>query len=226
MYRRCLILTVTAVFALTACARLAPGATRNSAEAASSEPPAVAKPANTPVPTDCFLGSGTVDVAYTDISELARVADAISIAKVVGVSELQYSTQSGARPSCDYVNSAQGVFSVGRVITLQEQRNVAGHAPSAGSTFTYWLPGGTLGSDTTPPHYFGLATPAVGDGMLAFLVDPPGDMDAGAGVLEVDAYELFAIGRDGRIQTPNANEGLTIDNVDAEVDGVVPPPGG
>lgn len=223
MYRTRVILAVVAVLVLSACRGLAPGADASSPEP--RQPAAVAAPKATPQPTPCALGGGVADVAYANISELARLADAISIAEVTSVGDLQYTTESGERPSCDYIRDAQGVFSVGRMIELREQRNVAGN-PKGTRTFTYWLRGGSLGSDEAPPHHFGLETPEVGDRMLAFLMAEPGDIDVGSGVLQVDSFELFEIGRGGRIVTPNSQEEVTTDNVDAMVDEEVPAPSG
>lgn len=236
VYRVRATAAIAAVVALTACRGLAPASGPPSSEAAASAEASTAAtnpdeaatvPTETPQPSQCFLGGG-IEQVPSDIRELARFADAIVIAEVVDVGELQYSTESGERPSCEYVQAAQGAFAVGRMIELREQRNVAGRARAAASTFTYWLRGGTLAGDTSPPHHFGLDTPEVGDRMLAFLLKEPADMDVGSGLLQVDAYELFAIGKDGRIHTPSPGDVVTTDNIDEVVNDAVPtsPPGG
>lgn len=172
-------------------------------------------------PGQCFLGGGIGDVIYVDMSELAQLADGVAVATVVRVGEVQYSTEDGRRPSCEYAQDAMGVFSVGRIIELAAERAVAGRVPE---TFSYWLPGGTLGSDSSPSHPFGLETPDVGDRMIAFLGSEPVDLDAGPGVLPVHAFELMAIGQDGAIRTPNQEEEISIDTVDAVIDPVVRSP--
>ena len=216
VYRVRVIAAITAIFALTACRALQPasGPSGPAEGSYSASPEPLATEAATPEPSRCSLGRGVADVAYGDISDLARVADAIAIAEVVRVSDLRYSTESGERPSCEYIESAQGLFGVGRMIELQQVRTVKGQPAG---TVMYWLPGGSLGGDTSPGHHFGLETPAVGDRMLAFLLSRPGDMDIGPNVLEVNAFELFPIARDGRIITPDPRENVTIDNVDEAV---------
>lgn len=223
MYRVPATAAVAAVFALTACRVMSPASGPPAPSAGVSPAEAATVPTEAPQPSQCFLEGG-IEHVPSDIRELARFADAIAVAEVVDVGELQYSTESGERPSCEDMQAAQGVFAVGRMIELREQRNVAGRARAAASTFTYWLRGGTIAGDTSPPHHFGLDTPEVGDRMLAFLLTEPADMDVGSGVLQVDAYELFAIGEDGRIQTPNPGEVVTTDNVDEVVGDAVPTP--
>lgn len=208
-----------AILALTACRAIAPGAVVPTSEPPAAEP----APRVTPEPSPCFLGGGVADVIYTDISEYARLAETVSIAKVVAVSDLRYSTESGARPSCDYLQDAQGVVSVGRLIDLQEVRSVGGKGRPA-ETLTYWLAGGSLDGDTTPPHHFGLEVPDVGDQMLAFVLGAPIDVDPGADTLEVQVFELMAIGRDGRIQTPNPKENLTTEVIGEVLEEAVPSP--
>lgn len=226
MFRLRVAVGAAVVIALSACRVVSPAsAPASPREMASAEASRPATPAGKPQASQCFLGGGVADVAYSDIRELARAADSIAVATVVRVGELQYTTESGERPSCEYIEAAGGVFAVGRMIELRQQRNVAGRS-RGGGTFTYWLRGGTLGGDTSPPHPFGLETPDVGDRMLAFLMEEPGDIDMGPGVLRVDAYELFPIGRDGRIRTPRPEERVTTETVDAIVDEVVPAPSG
>lgn len=216
---------VVAVLALTACRALAPGSGPPSPEPVASTGASAAPIVTeaTPQPSQCFLGDGIADVPYSDLRGFAAFADRVVIGEVVDVGELQYTTESGERPSCEYVQAAQGVFGVGRMIELRVERTVAGTA-EAGDTFTYWLPGGSLGGDTSRPHHFGLDAPDVGDRMLGLLVKVPGDIDIGPGVLEVDAYELFAIADDGRIQTPNPSEVVTTETVDVLLDGLLPAP--
>jgi hypothetical protein len=60
--------------------------------------------------------------------------------------------------------------------------------------------------------------------MIAFLGSEPVDLDAGPGVLPVHAFELMAIGQDGAIRTPNQEEEISIDTVDAVIDPVVRSP--
>jgi hypothetical protein len=175
----------------------------------------------TPAPSQCFLGGGIADVHYSTLPEFGVNADGIAMAEVVAVGPLSYSTENGERPSCEYLASAQSVFSVGRMIELAVDGTVAGNA-DVGRIVRYWLPGGDLGSDVSPGHHFGLRAPAVGDRMLAFIIDQPADIDGGAGVLEVDAYELFTIADDGRIITPNPNEKITTENVAAVLEGILP----
>jgi hypothetical protein len=212
MLRSFPIAALAVILLLSACRALAPAAR-----------PTPEVPAATPQPSVCFLGGGVSEVSYSDISELARSADSIAIAEVVEVGELEYSTETGERPSCEYMAAAQGSFAVGRMIELREARNVAGRA-RATETFFYWLRGGALGGDTSPGHHFGLHTPKVGDRMLAFLLAEPADLDVGPGVREVHVYELMAIGSDGMIITPNPQESITVDNVDTAVDESVQAP--
>lgn len=219
MYRMRIIAALVAILTLSACRGLAPGAGVPTPKLPAEEP----APRETPEPTPCALGGGIWEVTYVDISELARLASAISIAEVVRVSDLRYSTESGARPSCEYMEDAQGAVSVGRLIEMREQRSVAGKAKIA-ETLAYWLPGGSLNGDTTASHHFGLNAPAVGDNLLAFLGAEPVDLDPGTGTLDVRAFELLPIGQDGRIRTPNADEDVTIEEVDELVDDEVSSP--
>jgi hypothetical protein len=225
MMRSTALLTAMLIAILTGCRAVAPAsqpaasATPASASPSPSPSPSLGTP--TPAPSQCFLGGGIADVHYSTLPEFGVNADGIANTEVVAVGPLSYSTENGERPSCEYIAAAQSVFSVGRMIQLAVKDTVAGSA-EVGRIVRYWLPGGDLGSDVSRGHHFGLQAPTVGDRMLAFFIDRPVDIDGGAGVLEVDAYELFAIGDDGRIITPNANEHVTTDNVAALLRGVLP----
>lgn len=155
----------------------------------------------------CSLGFGIAEHVYPGLREFARLSDGVAIAEVVSVGEPQYSTETGERPSCEYIEEAQAVFSVGRMVELRIEAPVAGRG-RAEETLRYLFPGGTVGQDSSPGHHYGFQLPSVGDRVVAFLVDPPFDADPGEGVLEVDVLEMFRIAR-GRVVTPDPNETVT-----------------
>ncbi len=182
------------------------------ASTATARPTARPTSVPTPAPTPCFLGGGVADVSYATLPEFARFADAVAIAEVVDVSPLRYSTEGGERPSCAYLQGSGASFVVGRMVQLRVETVVAGSLVS-GDPIRYWLGGGTIGEDESASHHFGLEAPEVGDRLVALVIHEGVDLDGGSGVLEVNAYELFAIDADGRIMTPNPDEFLTVDTV-------------
>lgn len=232
---RLVIITLVAAV-LAGCRGLAPGAsgapahgrpTASAVPGAGSSATAPIVPAShAPDSDECSLGFGIAEHHYPGLRQFAGFSDGVAIAEVVSVSDLQYSTETGERPSCQYIDEAQAVFGVGRMVELRVEAPVAGRGRS-GETLRYLFPGGAIGGDSSPGHHYGVPLPAVGDRMLVMLLDPPADVDPGEGVLEVDVLELFQIAN-GRIVTPDRNERVTVDNVRDVVRGAVPSaaPGG
>lgn len=232
-----LITTIVLVaLAMTGCRGLAPGASGAGSDghgkppsaSATTSPQIATSPPESAAPSadECSLGFGIAEHVYPGLREFARFSDGVAIAEVVSVGQLQYSTETGERPSCAYIEEAQAVFGVGRMVVLQVEAPVAGRA-HAGETLRYLFPGGTIRDDTSPGHHYGLQLPAVGDRFLVLLFDPPFDADPGEGVLEVNVLELFRIAN-GRVVTPDAAERITENTVRDVVRGAVPsaPPDG
>jgi hypothetical protein len=231
---RLVISIVVVGIALAGCRGLAPGASGAATEGRGKPPTASASPVIPATPPqssataadECSLGFGIAEVAYPGLREFARFSDGVVIAEVVSVGEFQYATETGERPSCEYIEESQAVFGIGRMIELEVEAPVAGRGRS-GETLRYVFPGGRIGEDTSPGHHYGLQPPAVGDRFVALLLDPPFDADPGEGVLEIDVLELFEIAN-GRVITPDSSERITESTVRDVVRGAVPspPPGG
>jgi len=227
MSHRFAVTAVLSAILLAGCRALAPGASGPASDEEPTPVPVAATAAPTPVeatPTasQCSLGVGIADQRYGGIQELAAFSDGVAVAQVTRVGDLQYSTESGDRPSCEYLAAAQSVFGVGRMLELRIQTPVAG-AASRGQIVRYMFPGGTIGQDTSPGHHYGLTLPAVGDRVLVLLTDPPIDVDGGSGELTVDVVEMFAITSRGEVVTPNRDERLTVERVRELVRNVLPP---
>lgn len=227
-----LVMTMLVIgIALTACRGFAPGASgaanegrggppRPSAGASAEVTASQFASASASAGDECSLGFGIAEHVYPGLREFARLSDGVAIAEVVSVGELQYSTETGERPSCQYIEEAQAVFSVGRMVELRIEAPVAGRGRSD-EALRYLFPGGTVGQDTSPGHHYGLQLPSVGQRVVAFLVDPPFDADPGEGVLEVDVLEMFRIAN-GRVVTPDPNERITENTVRDVVRDAVP----
>lgn len=229
---RLVITTLLVGIVLAGCRGLAPGASRSASDGGGGTPPTATTTqspevhgspleSGSPFGADgCALGFGVAEHVYPGLREFARFSDGVAIAEVVSVGDLQYSTETGGRPSCEYIEDAQAVFDVGRMVELRVDTPVAGRGRT-GETLRYLFPGGAVGGDMSPGHHYGLQLPKIGDRMLALLLDPPYDVDPGEGVLEVNVLELFRIAN-GRIVTPDSTERVTVNTLRDVVRGAMP----
>jgi hypothetical protein len=230
MTRRFVIFACLLTSLLTACRALTPGAPGSgpggpvspsvapATFAAGSSSPSVA-------PDTCGLGTAIAEYAYPGLREFASqfrsMSRGIAVTEVVSVGELQYSTESGERPSCDELEAAPAGFTIGRLVEVRVVTPVAGGV-KRGQLLSYLYQGGSLGGDSSPGHPFGLGLPSVGDRMLAIVARDPVDADPGIGELPVDVFEMFLITPDGRIVTPDPAERATVDRAPELLRDVVP----
>lgn len=231
MTRRYAVIAALVSLILAGCRGLAPGASGSPESSVPAEPPQVSNAGDPTASVGagsfrsasaCSLGIGIAEHRYGGLRDLARFSHGVAVAEVVAVGEVQYSTETGERPSCEYLAAANSVFGVGRLVELQVQTPIAG-VGERGETVTYMFPGGSLGGDTSPGHHYGLGVPAAGERVLILLAGAPIDVDGGPGNLEVDVIEMFAMTRDGRVVTPDPGERPTIERVRELVRGVVQP---
>ena len=226
------IATCLFVLLLSACRALTPGdpgstepgiaspSDASSSAAATAVPPAMS-------PGACGLGAGIAEYAYPGlrqfVGEFRGLSRGVAIAEVVSVGQVQYSTESGERPSCDELDAAPGMFSIGRIVEVRVL-TPAGGAVEKGEVLSYLYQGGSLGRDSTPGHPFGLRTPTEGDRMLVLIAREPIDVDPSSGELGVDVLEMFLITPEGRIVTPDRAERVTVDRVASLLRDVLPSP--
>jgi hypothetical protein len=215
--RRLTITTCLLIALLSACRGVAPGApgTGASGLASGSIPPPSGSDGVAPSPT-CDLGVAIAEYAYPGLRELVAefrsVSRAVAIGEVVSVGELQYSTESGDRPSCDEIEAAPSGFSIGRMVEISIATPVAG-AVKKGQVLSYLYQGGSLGRDSSPGHPFGLATPREGDRMLVLISREPIDADPGTGELPVEVLEMFLVTPQGSVVTPDPSERVPVARV-------------
>lgn len=229
-------IAISLVVLLTGCRALEPGAPDSAASGVASPPassPSVgpsAAPSSAP-PEACGLGMGIAEYAYPGLREFVRqfgdTSRGVAVAEVLSVGPLQYSTESGERPSCDEIASARAMFSIGRLVEVQ-LLTPAGGAVGKGEVLSYLFQGGALGGDSSPGHPFGLSVPREGDRMLVLVAREPVDVDPGSGDLPVEVLEMFLITPEGRVVTPDRTERVAVDRVAELLRDVLPSgaPGG
>lgn len=232
MRRRLTIASCLVALLLTACRALTPGAPDATAPGGGGSSPASPGGASAAAsPADCELGVGVAEYAYPGlrafVGEFRSMSRGVAVGEVLSVGPLQYSTESGERPSCDEIASAQAVFSIGRMIEVRVL-TPAGGAVKKGEVLSYLFQGGAVGGDSSPGHPFGLKVPSEGDRMLVLVARDPLDGDPGTGELTVDVLEMFLVTPAGRIVTPDASERVTVDRVAKLLRDVLPSaaPGG
>ena len=229
MTRRFTIATFLVVWLLTACRALTPGAPDSVASdlVTPSGGAASAAPSSSS-PGDCELGMGIAEYEYRGlrefVGEFRSLSRGVAVAEVVHVGELQYATESGERPSCDEIEAAQAVFSIGRLIEVRVL-TPAGGAVEKGEVLSYLYQGGSLDGDVSPGHPLELQLPSEGDRVLVLIARAPVDADPGAGELPVQVLEMFSITPGGRVVTPERAERVTVDRVADLLRDVLPSPG-
>lgn len=158
------------------------------------------------------LGSDA-SVSYDGFRVWAGQSQGVALVQVSDIGPLRWNSISGERPDEGALHSAprdhRDSYNIGRLITVERVRLVAGRSPTTTSTFTYWRPGGALGPDS-----FDAALPApvlsVGDRAIALLTEA----DAGAdGPIPVQVGWLFPLDDTGRVVTLNPNEKITLENL-------------
>lgn len=231
MTRRFTIVSCLLVALLAACRGVTPGAPPDSgppgrasrSAAPSSEPVSLAPSAAQP--EACDLGIAVAEYAYPGlrdfVSEFRGISRGVAIAEVISVGGLQYSTESGERPTCAEIEAAASGFSIGRLVEVRVVTPVGG-AVQRDQVLTYLYQGGTLGNDSSPGHPFGLDVPRAGDRMLVLISQEPIDADPGAGELPVEVLEMFLITPQGRVVTPDPAERVGTEQVDELLRDVLP----
>lgn len=228
MNRQVLIPICLVALLATACRGLTPGAPPSPASGAASVEAAPESAGSSVQPgATCHLGVGIAEYAYPGlrefVGEFQGISRGLAVAEVVSVGPLQYSTERGDRPSCEEIEEAQAVFSVGRLIEVRVL-TPAGGTVEKGEVLSYLYQGGSLGADSSPGHPFDLELPSVGDRMLVLVARDPLDVDPGSGELPIDVLEMFLITPQGKVVTPNPSERVTVDRVADLLRDVLPSP--
>lgn len=235
MTRR-LSLATCLVVLLTACRALTPGAPDSPASGlaipSAAAPSTVASEASTvPSPGACELGMGIAEYAYPGlrqfVGEFRSLSRGVAVAEVLSVGPVQYATEDGERPSCEEIEAARAVFTIGRLVDVRVLTPAVG-AVEKGEVLSYLYPGGSLGADRSPGHPFGLEVPSEGDRVLVLIARTPVDVDPGNGEVPVDVLEMFLVTSQGRVATPDPTERVTVERVADLLRDVLPsaPPGG
>lgn len=220
MTRR-LILATCLVVLVAGCRALAPGAPDSSASglaSPSAAAPSAAASDAAPAPSTgaCGLGMGIAEYAYPGlrefVNEFRSLSRGVAVAEVVSVGPVQYATEDGERPSCEEIEAAQAVFTIGRLVEVRIL-TPAGGAVERGEVLSYLYPGGSLGADRSHGHPFGLEVPTEGDRVLVLIARTPVDADPGSGEVPVDVLEMFLVTPQGRVATPDPTERVTVDRV-------------
>lgn len=142
----------------------------------------------------------------------------IAVMRVTDVSDVRWSTASGNRPGrreIDAVNRGEAEFTLGRLITVEVDRMVDGTPPAGPYAIEFWLPGGQIGTDYTPPSdlLHELPSHAVGALALATILPSPADLDGGPGTLLVEVAALFPVNDTGAVLTPRAGENIQVESL-------------
>lgn len=220
MTRR-LTLASCLVVLLTACRALAPGAPDSSASglaipSAAAPSVAASDAASRPSPGACELGMGIAEYAYPGfrefVGEFRSLSRGVAVAEVVSVGPVQYATEDGDRPSCEEIEAAQAVFTIGRLVEVRVL-TPAGGVVEKGEVLSYLYPGGSLGADRSPGHPLGLEVPSEGDRALVLIAKTPVDVDPGDGEVPVDVLEMFLVTPQGHVATPDPTERVPVERV-------------
>lgn len=155
------------------------------------------------------MGGGAGSYYYGSFEEFASMTDGVAIVRVTSVGEVQYPTNNGQRPSCAVATEPWGV---GRLIRVELVTLVRGTWSATGPA-AYWLPGGTIGGDTTTEagYELDLPDPVAGERAVAFLLAQPQDLDVGDGTLPIHIGLLFPVDQAGRVVTPDPSEVVLVD---------------
>lgn len=142
----------------------------------------------------------------------------IAVVRVTDVSDVRWSTASGNRPGrreIDAVNRGEAEFTLGRLITVEVDRMVDGAPPAGPYSIEFWLPGGQIGTDYTPPSdlFHELPSPEVGARALATILPSPADLDGGSGILMVEVAALFPVNDAGAVLTPRVGENIQVESL-------------
>ena len=231
MTRRLIIAICVVVWLLTACRAVTPGAPDSAASDLAS--PSVSSPGTSGAapsgpPGTCELGMGIAEYEYPGlrefVGEFRSLSRGVAVAEVMGVGDSQYATESGERPSCDEIEAAQAVFSIGRLIEVRVL-TPAGGTVEKGEVLSYLYQGGSLDGDVSPGHPLGLQLPSEGDRVLVLIAREPVDVDPGTGELTVEVLEMFSITPQGRVVTPDRTERVPVERVADLLRDVLPSPG-
>jgi len=235
MTRQRTVATSLLILLLAACRAVTPGASGSTAPGLADPSPASTSAITSGAPSAtsraCELGIGIAEYAYPGlrefVGEFRNTTRGVAVAEVLSVGPLQYSTESGERPSCDEIESVPAAFSIGRVVEVRVVTPAGGDV-ERGEVLSYLYLGGALGRDSSPGHPFGLQVPSEGDRMLVLIAREPIDADPSSGELAVDVLEMFLVTPEGRIVTPDLSEKITVERVGDLLRGVLPSaaPGG
>lgn len=150
-------------------------------------------------------------------ADVVAQGSSVAIARVTSVSDVQWSTASGAKPGqadVERVNRGEAIFGLGRLVSLELVRQIDGSWPTDAIAH-YFMPGGQLGNDYTPPselvHH--LPVPKVGELTLATILPRPDDLDDSDGTLMVEIGALFPVSGDGFLMSPNHAEVVRINDI-------------
>lgn len=176
-----------------------------------------------PTPEIRIWGGFAVSISYGSFAEWARetargTGTGIALVRITDVSPVRWSTASGEGPGPADIaryNRAEVDFGIGRLVTVELVRMLRGTWPASGASALYWLPGGQIGNDRTPPFDLYTLLNEPGPGSLAVASTWPGaDLDGTDGVLWLNVDRLFPADPSGRVRTFNPDETILIGEIE------------
>lgn len=187
-----------------------------------SRKPATTAPTGEPVATPHGHELTSSGSGYTNLGEWLDQPWGVAIVRVESVGPIRWDTPTGERPPEELLHQAppghEAHPTIGRLVTVKQLRVLRGSwlgVPDDPDAARYWRPGGRLGADTFDVD--DVRTVFVpGQRALALLLPEPGDVGT-AGSVPVQIAWLFPVRADGRIETLDRSEVITVDDVEAAV---------
>lgn len=175
-----------------------------------------------PTPAVRIWGGFAVSFPYGSFAEWARDAarggGGVALVRIMDVSGVRWSTASGEGSSevdIARYNRGEVEFTIGRLVTVERLRTLRGTWPAFGATALYWLPGGQIGNDLTPPSDLLALLNEPRPGSLAVASTWPGaDLDGTDGVVWLNVDRLFPADASGRVRTFNPEETIMVGDIE------------
>lgn len=175
--------------------------------------PALSTP-NAATPHGDQVGGGA-SIGYVSFREWVASWAGVALVDVVAVGPLRWTTPNGARPSEEVLHTAPAGHDnspgIGRIITVRQARLFSGRWLGPGDTGQYFRPGGQISLDVDVSE-IPLPELTPRQRAIAFVLPAEGDLGSGA-PQRVQIAWLFPVDADGRIQTLDPREQITLDTI-------------
>ena len=177
-------------------------------------------PLATPVPSPHgdILTSGA-SIGYDGFRDWVRTSGGnVALVRVVGVGPVRWNSSDGTRPPEAMIEMPSpangGHFVIGRVVSVERIRVVAGSWPPSAATADYWRPGGSVGLDSFDAE-IPLPDFVVGQRAIAFMGSGGSSsfMSWDGLSIPVQIGWLFPVDAAGRVQTLDPRETITLDTI-------------